>query len=186
MKILLIRHGKPKICNPFLVNANSFKDWLIQYKNSSIVINKKFKSIEKRVKKYDRVYSSSLNRAKQSANFYSNNVEENRLFNEAEIPIYNFKIVIPLSLMLFLSRFLWFLNFKIEVENIHKYRERVKIASIFLIDQAKINNSIALFGHKLFNMFLSRQLIKNGFKKNVINNSKYWYAEEYEKEIINS
>jgi broad specificity phosphatase PhoE len=181
MKILLIRHGKPKISNPFLVNANSFKDWLTQYKNSSIMINKKLKSIEKRVKEYDRVYSSSLNRAKQSANLYSNNVEENKLFNEAEIPIYNFKIVIPLSLMLFLSRFLWFLNFKIKVENIHRYRERVKIASNFLIDQANTNNSIALFGHKLFNMFVSRQLIENGFKKNVINNSKYWHAEEYEK-----
>ena len=174
MKIILIRHGKPTSANNPIVNACGYAKWIRRYNFSDVAANSRPESINNQYKSFYSL-SSDLTRAIHSANIYVGKPPEyiDQLYREMEIPRYKLPLQLKAWHWVYLSRLLWMLGCKGSFESFKQAKIRAEIAAEKLIELAKIQDEVVLFGHGYMNIYIRKSLISRGWGLNFKSNA-YW------------
>ena len=174
MEIILIRHGKPTSADNPIVNACGYTKWIRRYNYSNVDKNSRPESINNQYKSFYTL-SSDLKRAIHSANIYAGKHPEeiNKLYREMEIPRYKFPFQLKAWNWVYLSRLLWMLGVKGSFESFKEAKLRAEVAATQLIEVAKSQDKIVLFGHCYMNRYIRKSLIQKGWVLNSKSNS-YW------------
>lgn len=174
MEIILIRHGKPTSADNPIVNACEYTKWIRRYNFSNVAKNSRPESINNQYKSFYTI-SSDLKRAIHSANIYIGKHPEkiDKLYREMEIPRYKFPFQLKAWNWVYLSRILWMLGLKGSFESFKQAKLRAEVAATQLIDVAKSQDKVVLFGHGYMNRYIRKSLIQKGWVLNSKSNS-YW------------
>lgn len=184
MEISLIRHGKSKHIENNRITCTEFQDWVEKYDRNGVFEENHYPSgtIEK-ITKANIVITSDLRRSIESAYFLNRNVSvvSDALFQETELP------ALPRILGLKLSpnswavilRCLWFSGYSRKCESLVNAKQRAKQASEQLVKYAEEHNSVVLVGHGFFNLLLSKELQRVGWKGERKTGSKHWNCTTY-------
>jgi broad specificity phosphatase PhoE len=174
MEIVLIRHGKPTTANNPLVGACDYTKWIRRYNFSDVATNSRPESINKQYKTFYSL-SSDLIRAIHSANIYVGKPPEevNELYREMEIPRYKLPFKLKAWSWVYFSRLLWMLGCKGSFESFKQAKKRAELAAEQLIETAKEQDKVVLFGHGFMNRYIRKSLIKKGWTVNCKSNA-YW------------
>lgn len=176
-KIILLRHAKVLIDLDKKIYANEFKLFLDEYKKaeiSNVLVNKE--KISALIKHSDIIVSSEEKRAKESYLLYAGlDVCSNKIYNEVELPYISQKLIkIKTKYWLYIFRILWLFSFSKNCESYKESKLRASLASKELINLAKTNNNVMLFGHGLMNKLIKRELIKQEYKLEKHSNNANW------------
>ncbi len=174
MEIILIRHGKPTSADNPIVNACEYTKWIRRYNYSNVAENSRPESINNQYKSFYTL-SSDLKRAIHSASIYAGKHPEeiDKLYREMEIPRYKFPFQLKAWDWVYLSRLLWMLGVKGSFESFKEAKLRAEVAATQLIEVAKSQDKIVLFGHGYMNRYIRKSLIQKGWVLNSKSNS-YW------------
>lgn len=174
MEIILIRHGKPTSANNPIVNACEYTKWIRRYNFSDVA---KSSRPERLNTQYKSLYtlSSDLKRAIHSADIYVSKKPDviDKLFREMEIPRYKIPLQLKAWNWVYFSRLLWMLGVKGSFESFTQAKKRADMAADHLIEVAKTQNKIVLFGHGYMNRYIRKSLIQKGWVLKSKSNA-YW------------
>ena len=172
-KIILLRHSKVDIKNKSIY-ANELKNYIKEY-NSSNIITQSNNKIDTIYHENKILICSNLKRSIQTVNNVFNKKPDyiNKLFNEAELPYTNKKLLkLPVSLWLIIFRILWFIGYS---KNSISYKEtkiRAKKSAQLLIKISKENNKdIILIGHGIMNRLIKKEIITQNYTVEIKNNN---------------
>lgn len=174
MEIVLIRHGKPTSANNPVVDACEYTKWIRRYNFSDVSANSRPESVNTQYQSFYSI-SSDLKRAIHSANIYigKNPEEIGKLYREMEIPRYKLPFHLKAWHWVYLSRLLWMFGFKGAFESFQQAKHRSEIAANKLIELAKRQDKVVLFGHGYMNRYIRKSLIHKGWVLNFKSND-YW------------
>jgi len=174
MEIILIRHGKPTAANNPIVDACGYKNWVKRYNFSYVAENSRPANLNTQYKSFY-IVSSDLKRAIHSANIYVNKMPEviDKLYREMDIPSYMLPLKLKAWNWLYLSRLLWMLGVKGSFESFIEAKQRADNAALKLIDTAKCQDKVVLFGHGFMNRYIRKSLIEKGWMLKCKSNA-YW------------
>ncbi|GFO72126.1 hypothetical protein BJAS_P2112 [Bathymodiolus japonicus methanotrophic gill symbiont] len=184
MKIIFIRHGKPKVPELGKLSASEFQRWIEAYNNASLakppVLPEQLITL---VLESDVLVCSDLRRSIESAKLLrARNIEYvDALFREVELPY----CILPspkLSPAIWALgfRILWFMGYAGNCESKTLARQRAYNAADTLHSLARCNHTLVLVGHSIFNNFIARQLRAKGWQGSSSIFSKYWEISEYQ------
>lgn len=174
MEIILIRHGKPTSANNPVIDVCEYTHWIRRYNASNVAINSRPENINVHYKSFYTV-SSDLKRAIHSAKIYVGRAPEviDELYREMDIPRYRYPFKLTAWNWVYFSRFLWMLGFKGSFESFKQAIQRADEAAVNLIEIAKDQDKVVLFGHGFMNRYIRKSLIKKGWVLNAKSNA-YW------------
>jgi len=174
MEIILIRHGKPTSLDNPVVNASEYIKWIRRYNLSNVSDNSRPEFVNTELKSFYLI-SSHLNRAIHSAEIYTGRKPDHisPLFKEIEIPRYKLPLKFKAMTWVYLCRVLWLLGLKGSFESYPSAKIRAELAAEQLIELAKENGKIVLFGHGYMNIHIRKKLIHKGWSLNCKSNS-FW------------
>jgi len=174
MKIVLIRHGKPVSADNPILSACQYAHWIRRYNASKVAQNSRPQSVNDDYK-YFYTVSSDLKRAIHSTNIYLGKPPEeiDKLYREMEIPRYKFPFKLKAWNWVYFSRVLWMFGYKGPFESFTQAKKRADTAATKLIEMAKIQDQVVLFGHGYMNRYIRKALIQKGWVLNAKSNT-YW------------
>ena len=178
MKILLLRHGKPKLENFGNIKSGQLQAWIEAYNESGIdeSHNPSIDVIEE-VAKCNYIVCSHLRRSIESA--HALNVHDVHMtdleFREMELP-YSSNLPFKLSPMIWVSlfRMAWFLGYAKNCEPFKNEKQRARFCARKLINLANEYGSVAFIGHGLFNKYIVKELLANNWQGPSGPGTKYW------------
>ena len=158
-KIIIYRHAKPLVSEEEIISGKDYPNWVKRYNDSDITLP------EKELPKEDFIFTSNINRSIKTGKAISQKIEENKLFNEAEIPLIRFpKFKKKAKFWIVISRILWMYGVSTKCESYRATKKRVNSAIEFIDSYLKTNNEIIIVGHGFINHMLKKQLIKSGWQ----------------------
>jgi len=184
-RIILIRHGQPKIELAPRTSHAGFHTYIDAYEDAgldpqSLPPNE----LRDLVKELNEIFTSARPRAHQSAATLAPHAElvVDPLFTEA--PLASPKI--PLLKMTVqkwavVARLLWHAGFHPKIETYLRARKRACDAANILMTRAAKDGASALVAHGYFNFLIGRELKRRGFKQTGGHRAKYWNAVIYQK-----
>ena len=169
----MIRHGKPLSAKNEKLNATGFAKWVKDYGHSELDPANYPQSRRNLFPAL--VISSSLKRAKLSAEYYTGLPPELALpeLKEMDIPYYRLPFILKAWHWVFLNRFLWILGVKGQFESFSQAKARIKGAASALHTASQSNQRMVVFGHGMSNRYLRIYLKQLGWQVNEKSNS-YW------------
>jgi len=176
-KIILLRHGEVDIENYKNISANEFGQWIIEYNNSNIKPEFSSKNeINNLLNKTDILICSDLKRSIQSIEIFDKiPFETNDIFNEAQIPFANWKILkLNPKIWLVAFRLLWLFGYSKNSESFQETKQRAKSATEKLIELSRNNETIILIGHGIMNKLIQKELIKHQWIESKKLENKNW------------
>ena len=175
MEIILVRHGQPVASENTKVTASGFGRWVQNYDKS--LVAKHSLPNKQELMDLDQyfVVSSALKRAVHSAQLLTNESPQQQLslLNEMEIPRYKLPFTLKAWTWLYLCRLLWMFGKKGKFESFKKAKQRARLATNKLISLADEQQKVLVFGHGVMNLYVRKNLVKQGWKV-VEKNNKYW------------
>lgn len=178
MEITLMRHGQPTITRlrgSEKIKAAEMHVWIAGYDASDVMGHppQEAKSV---CDERDFILSSPLQRARSSLfelDAYPDLILDN--LREAPLPL----IALPwLTLSphtwLIVFRLFWFLGLAHGLESRSAVQQRAKQATYDLIAAAEQRDRIFSMGHGLMNRLISRELVRQGWKKTQDEGAGYW------------
>ncbi|HET7086302.1 MAG TPA: histidine phosphatase family protein [Rhizomicrobium sp.] len=184
-RILLIRHGQPRIALRPRTGHAGFADYIDDYEEAGLEpANLPPEELSDLVKELDHVFTSGLPRSHQSAAALAPHAEliADPLFAEAPLaspPIPLLTMAVPKWAVV--SRILWHVGFHPGIENPRKASKRAARAAEILIAKARKNGVTALVAHGYFNWMIGRMLKRQGFARTGSHQARYWNTVIYEK-----
>ncbi|MEJ2613047.1 MAG: phosphoglycerate mutase family protein [Candidatus Thiodiazotropha sp.] len=188
MKIILMRHGEPKINLSDMVkerySAIEIEPLIKAYNESGLNAQNKPTSKALRVTKTCKaVVCSDLPRSIESAKALrvSKICLIDSVFRESDLPYAEWRYPrLELFTWFLFFRAIWFLGYSNNGEPISSARKRSKIAFLKLKQIVDEHGSVMLIGHGIINRLVAKELRKNGWcgPKNPGNN--YWEYGIYE------
>ncbi len=174
MEIILIRHGKPTSANNPIINACEFTHWIRRYNLSDVANDSRPEKVNDEYKSFY-IVSSDLKRAIHSTKIYVEKSPEiiDKLYREMEIPRYKLPFQLTAWRWVYLSRVLWMLGCKGSFESFKQAKARAELAAEKLIEIAKNQGEVVLFGHGFMNRYIRKALIQKGWMLNSKSNA-YW------------
>lgn len=174
MEIILIRHGMPTSANNPTVNACDYTKWIRRYNFSDVAKSSRPEHINSQYESFYTI-ASDLKRAIHSTVIYTRKMPEevDKLYREMEIPRYKLPIRLTAWHWVYFSRFLWMLGFKGSFESFKQAKQRADIAATKLIEVAKKQDKVVLFGHGYMNLYIRKSLVQKGWKLTSKSNA-YW------------
>jgi broad specificity phosphatase PhoE len=158
MEIIIYRHAKPIVSSNEIISGHDFPLWVQRYDESGICVNL-FSGQKEEV-----VYTSNLKRSLETGKLIGNNVIQDPLFREAEIPLIKFPAIrLNVKLWLAISRSLWLLGFGKECESFKEARQRAKRIVERIEFQLLENEKIVIAGHGLINRLVKKELLRQGW-----------------------
>lgn len=185
-KIILLRHGEVDIRNHENITSNQFEKWIIEYNHSDIKSEFSSKDeIENLFNKTDVLMCSSLKRSIQSVEIFDKvPFEIDDIFNEAELPFLNWKLLkLSSKLWLVFFRVLWFFGYSQNCESYKNTKLRAKKATQKLIELSKDNKTVLLVGHGIMNKLIQKELISQKWDEIKKSKNKNWDYEVFEIKI---
>lgn len=171
MRIVILRHGEPTLnlsellktrCTPYELKA-IFEE----YGKCGLHATAKPPPVALRMaQSCNTVICSNLPRSIESAEALG--VEEldliDPVFREADMPHTEW-LQPKLSIFTWgiIFRTLWFLGYSNKADSVSSVKNRAKLATEELIKMAVNHGSVLLIGHGIFNRFLAKELINNGW-----------------------
>ncbi len=161
-KIILLRHGEVDIENYKNISANQFGKWVTAYNNSNIKPEFQSKDeVKKLLEKADVLICSNLKRSVQSLEVFDKiPFETNDIFNEAQLPFSNWKLLkLNPKIWLIIFRLLWFFGYSRNSESFKEAKQRAKSAAERLVELSKQNKTVILVGHGIINKLIQKELV---------------------------
>lgn len=177
-KIILLRHGEVDIQNNQNISANQFEKWIIKYNNSNIKPEFESKNeIKNLFDQTDILISSNLKRSVQSIEIFDKTpFETSSIFNEAQLPFSNWKVLkLHPQIWLVTFRLLWLLGYSKNSESFKEAKKRAKNATKKLIELSNQNKTILLVGHGIMNKLIQKELIALNWIESKKLQNKNWY-----------
>jgi broad specificity phosphatase PhoE len=187
MRIILIRHGQPKIALAPKTGHRGFRDYIDAYEAAGLEPSSlPPEELRDLVKELDAVFTSGKPRAHESAARLAPHAEliADPLFVEAPLaspplPLLQFRV----PKWAVMSRILWHAGFTPGIENYRRARHRAAQAADILAGRARATGMAALVAHGYFNWMIGRQLRRRGFVKQGSHQARYWNTVIYERNI---
>jgi broad specificity phosphatase PhoE len=182
MKIVLARHGKPKLDQRSWITPRELPDWLRGY-NDSEVFADGVPSVTATVAAESAIIvSSPLLRCVQSALLLapSREITTEKLFHEAGIPYALWAFPrLPLAVWAVLFRTAWFWGYSSNSESLALAKIRAHHAAERLIELAKLHESVFVMGHGIFTALMAKQLVERGWIGPKRPAHRYWQYSVY-------
>lgn len=163
MKIELVRHFKVDYQIPKHLNSEELIDSCKKYDTTNIVSGFSINN------KNDKIYTSSLIRTHETANYLTNKniIIKEALIDEVDLyPFINTNMKLPLKIWAFMRDFCWKLNTPIIKETKKDTKFRINKILDKLEEQ---NEDVTLVGHAVFFSKLLKVLKKRKYKGNYNN-----------------
>lgn len=165
MKITLVRHGKPVSSTNPKVTVAGFAYWVRAY-NRSLVCRDSFPPKEFYHKFRDSyIISSDLIRAIHSTKICLGRDADlvSRNFREMDIPRLKLPFFMTVNSWLAVARLCWFIGISGKGESYKSGLERVLSAVDYITLKVNEHGHIVVFGHGIFNRFVTRELKRRGW-----------------------
>lgn len=184
MKIVLLRHGKPKVADFNRMTGIEFGAWIKSYNEAPLdeLCLPPAGSMHI-AKECNAAVCSTLVRSIESSKHLelTSKVDVSHDFVEAGLPNYPiFKLKFSVHFWLVLFRVMWFLGCAPNSESYSQAKERAKRCSDKLESIAKEYDSVVFVGHGILNRLISKELQKRGWQGPVKTPSAYWQFAVYE------
>jgi broad specificity phosphatase PhoE len=186
MRIILIRHGQPKIALAPKTSHRGFRDYIDAYEAAGLEPSSlPPEDLRDLVKELDAVFTSGKPRAHESAARLAPHAQliADPLFVEAPLaspPLPLLQLQVPKWAVM--SRILWHAGFTPGIENYRRARHRATQAADILVGRARSTGMAALVAHGYFNWMIGRQLRRRGFVKQGSHQARYWNTVIYQRD----
>ena len=158
--IILIRHAAPEVSTSERIRGSEFADWLARYDASPIV------PPSTPLPQYDKVYCSTLLRARQTAALLSANIVSDARLVEAPVPPLSFgRWRMKATHFVLVARLLWLLGVHREVESSAKAKARAATLAAWLEKTAKDEGQAVVVAHGFINHLIGKALIRRGWQR---------------------
>lgn len=161
-KIILLRHGEVEIANYKCISANQFGKWIVKYNNADIKSEFSSKDeIKDLLNSTNILICSNLKRSVQSLEVFDRiPFEINDIFNEAQLPFSNWKLLkLNPKIWLLIFRLLWLFGYSQNSESFKETKQRAKKATKRLIKLSQENKTVLLVGHGIMNKLIQKELV---------------------------
>ena len=158
MEIIIYRHAEPIISSNEIISGRDFPLWVQKYNESGI------RAHGFAGEKEEIVYTSDLERSLETGRLIGNNVIQDTVFREAEIPLIKFPVMrLKAKIWLAISRFLWLLGVKTKCESFkeakHRAKRIVERIEVLLLEKQRI----VIVGHGFINRLIKKELSRQGW-----------------------
>ncbi len=189
MEIILIRHGEPTFDMTEKVCRNEWVTKLDAYDAAGLKPDSHPPHALHALTQHSAaVFSSHLPRAVESARHLKPKlgIVSTELFREAPLPR-RLPLPFPCSVKTgaIITRLLWLMGYAGGAESHRQARQRAIKATQQLIEHARDSERVMLVGHGIFNLFIGRQLISQGWSRTQKPQSCYWGSAVYRYESDN-
>ncbi len=151
--IHILRHFKVKNITTKKLNSKEFSQWVDQYDKNPL------EYLDMDLPKVDKVYVSTQNRARKTADHLKLEYETTELLKEVEAsPFFNTTFKLPKNLWLIIGRMFWFFN----IAKSENKKDTIKRVDEF-IKMTENEESILIVSHGLFIKVLIYRLKKLGY-----------------------
>lgn len=184
MEITLLRHGKPTIPSLEILSASEFYSWVQEYNASGLCPSSKpTAEAINYANACNAVVCSDLPRSIESAKALnaSNIVLSNAIFNEAGLPVANWRALkLSPKIWAVTFRVLWLLGYSRNSESFKEAKIRATEAVKRLTEIAHEHERVLFVGHGVYNRILANELRKLGWSGPKNPGSKHWSFGVYE------
>ena len=184
MKLIVLRHGQPDCPKTGLISSVEFQAWVQKYDESSLTkASRPDRELLDLASSASLVVCSSLKRSVDSGKLLANSdqILINSIFNEAELPVNNWRGVnLTSSFWLIILRVLWFLGYSNGAESRSEAGVRATRAAQMLSELSSEHGHLMFVGHGIFNRLLGEALLDLGWKAQRRSQSRYWSYAVYE------
>jgi broad specificity phosphatase PhoE len=184
MKIVLLRHGKPRLSDFGKMTGSEFCDWIESYDVAPLDLE--FPAPTDSIKiseSCNAAICSTLVRSIESSNELglTEKVKASSEFIEASLPSYNiFNLKFSSKIWLVIFRVLWVFGYSPNSESYSEVKIRARKCSDKLVATAKDNDSVIFVGHGILNRLISKELIRRGWQGPAKTKNKHWQFCVYE------
>lgn len=184
-KIILMRHGQPKLAATDKMSALEMKDWIEQYDSSDITKHPVPEASKQLAATAKVIVSSNLPRALTSVQALGlKPALVDGLFREAPLPYGHWRLPrLSPFVWAFILRILWLWGYSHGVESVGTAKRRASTAAQRLQSLAS-EGPVLLLGHGFMNRMIARQLEADGWTRQAGNGSQYWSATVYQNDSI--
>ena len=182
MRIVLARHGKPKLHHWAWITPHQMKEWIAAYDQADILVEGVPSETMEVAASSGILVSSTLPRCVQSAKYLgrANSLVVEEIFCEAALPYLHWHFPkLPLSIWGVIFRLAWFCGFSSNAESIAQANDRACAAAQRLIQLAKENGSVFLVGHGIMTMLIAKHLFAMGWVGPRRPVNQYWQFSVY-------
>ena len=183
MKIVILRHGKPKIENSSLLSALDFGYWVSSYDNAPIDEGHlPPQKIVDLAASCSFVVCSSLQRSAESASLLgvSDVALYDPMFKECEMPHAHWRWPkLPLGVWSLSFRLFQFFGYSPNAETFKQAKRRASVCAQQLQDWATKHESVLFVGHGFLNRLVARELRQLGWVGPASPGSDYWQHGTY-------
>ena len=178
MKIVILRHGKPKIGTSGRLAASGFGQWVAAYNRAGIdSVHAPSPNAIAQAKACSIVVCSNLPRSIESARVLGiKDIEvQDSLFRECEMPYANWSYP-KLSVLgwSFVFRILQMFGYSSNAESFKEARQRAYRCALQLSELAQKNESVLFVGHGSLNWLIAKNLLRMGWVGPQNAGRKYW------------
>lgn len=166
-KIVLMRHGKPRIGTSGRVSASGFGEWVSQYDSAGIETERRpaDEALE-RARGCSFIVCSTLPRSVESAKALGVEAIDlvSHLFRECGMPYGNWKHPkLSKSLWSVLFRTMQLVGYSSNAESFKAMKERARKCTSQLEELAREHKSVLFVGHGIMNRFIHGRLLRMGW-----------------------
>jgi broad specificity phosphatase PhoE len=188
MRIVLMRHGKPKLSKQAWIAAKDFYLWINAYNSAPLCAHHR-PSVEAlaAANACKIVVCSSLRRSAESAEMLGlKNISAfDPALREMEMPYSSMlSIMLPPMVWAIVFRTRWLFGYSANSESFYEAKMRASQAAFSLMEMAKGNEVVLFIGHGLLNRYIALQLRTSGWEGPKKPASKYWSFSVFEHEAI--
>jgi broad specificity phosphatase PhoE len=181
-KIILMRHGQPKLVATDKMSALDMKEWIEHYNRSEITSQPVPDASMQLAATATVIVSSNAPRALTSVQALGlKPALVDALFGEAQLPYGHWKLprLSPFT-WAFILRVLWLCGYSRSVESVATARMRASTAAQRLQSLAASDGPVLLLGHGFMNRMIAKQLVADGWTRQKRNGNQYWSATVYQ------
>ena len=180
MKIILMRHGKPRLTQTGRIAPVEMERWIEHYNFSNVEANGIPTTSLKLANAAACIVTSTTSRALSSVRALGHTASvADAVFCEAQLPfaLWRFPRLSPYVWTAFF-RLLWFFGYSRGSDSIQITKTRAKAAAQILVSLAG-KCPVLLVGHGIMNRLIAKELIALGWNGSTRQQSKYWSASIY-------
>ena len=188
MKIILLRHGKPRMPVYGTLRACEFHQWIEAYNLAPLDPKSKPSTELVTIAKHcDTIICSDLRRSIESAKVLG--VTDihciDAIFREFELPYARglarkWAPKLSPGVWSVLYRILWFMDYAPNCESFSAAKQRAASAANILQSKAESNKTVLFVGHSLLNSFIAKKLLEKGWQGSISLFNKHWEISVFE------
>jgi len=178
MKIMLLRHGKPRNAEKSWMSAAEFGQWVLEYDNAGIDgTSLPLPDACEQARRCSVVVCSHLTRSLESASVLgvASIERQDAAFRELEMPYARWTFPkLPPTGWSFLFRGLWLCGYSPHAESLAHARARAQTCAETLVRLAHECGSVLCVGHGLLNWQMAKHLLTLGWRGPKRIRQSYW------------